>query len=109
MESTLAAVVLLSGVNYGLVDYILKPLKDAYPEQSKGWWFLIYVPLVTGFAITYVAGLNLFTEVVPSMNPTLGLVLTSILAGAGNNILYRVFGRKPEIIPSATLEVIGGG
>ena len=90
----LEGVGLLSLVNYSVTDYLLKPLKAAFPDKAPGFWWLLYVPFVTGFAITYVSGLNVFAEILPAMSPTLGLVLTAAVSGCGNNILYSLFGKK---------------
>lgn len=91
----LAAVGLLSMVNYAVVDYLLVPLKKI-PNLSAGWWWLLYVPFITGFVITYVSGLNVFAEFVPTMDPKLGLVLTAAVSGCGNKMLYKLFGNKGE-------------
>jgi len=92
--NVLESVGLLSLVNYAVTDYLLKPLKAAFPEKVAGWWWLVYVPFVTGAVITYTAGLNVFTNFVPTINPTLGLVLTAAVSGCGNNVLYSLFGKK---------------
>ncbi len=100
MDSTaavvLAQLVLVSGANFALVNYLIKPFKDTIPENSQKW--LVYVPLVTGAIVTWFTGRNLFTEIVPTMNPLAGQIFTAVLAGCGNDVLYNLFGRKPEVV-----------
>ena len=83
---------LLSTINTGVVDMIKRPLEQKRPEWDL-WWF-VYVGMVSGFAIGWLAQVNLLATVVP--NEILGRVLSALLVGGGSSLIYKVFGRAPD-------------
>lgn len=85
-----AAAAFLSLVNTTVVDYILKPIKEKFPNLDT--WWMVYVSLFTGGVLVWFSGVNLFVSYLP--DPLVGRVLTAIVAGGGSNLLYRVFNRK---------------
>jgi len=85
-----AAAAFLSLVNTTVVDYIVKPIKEKFPNLDT--WWMVYVSLFTGGVLVWFSGVNLFVSYLP--DPLVGRVLTAIVAGGGSNLLYRVFNRK---------------
>lgn len=88
---TLASGLFLAAVNTAVIDYLVEPVRKRYP-QADLWWVL-YLALVTGFAIAWFAGVNLFETHIP--NELLGRVLSGILVGGGSSLLHNVFD-QPE-------------
>lgn len=78
---------LLSFVNNRLVEAVADPLRKEYPEMDFFW--LIYVSIISGFVLSYLAQVNLFAgfEQVPFQ---VGLVLTGLVVGGGSQILADV-------------------
>ena len=72
----------LALLNMGIVDYLAEPVKKKFPEVD--YWWLRYVSLATGIAISMVSGLNAF----PPLQPLVGGILTGILVGGGSKIIY---------------------
>ena len=74
-----------------LVAMLITPLFEKY-KLDKFW--ILYI--AWGIAGVFVAftQVNLFTEVIPNL--TIGLVLTSVVAGGGANLLYDLTD-KPSI------------
>ena len=79
--------VLLAVVNTKLIDYLAAPLKQKFPDLDL--WWLLYVSLVTGFAIGWFGNVNLFAAYVE--NVLLGRVLSSLLVGGGSSLIYDIF------------------
>jgi len=86
----LAVAAFLSVVNTTIVDYLLKPIKEKFPNLDT--WWMVYVSLFTGAVLVWFSGVDLFTSYLP--DPLVGRILTAIVAGGGSNLLYRVFNRK---------------
>lgn len=84
-----AAAVLLAVVNMSIVDYLAEPVRRKYPDLDL--WWLLYVALGTGGVIGWFANLNLFLELIPSMDPLAGRILTCVLIGGGSSLLHKVF------------------
>lgn len=79
--------VLLAVVNTKLIDYLAAPLRQKFPNLDL--WWLLYVSLVTGFAIGWFGNVNLFAVYVD--NVLLGRVLSSLLVGGGSSLIYDIF------------------
>lgn len=77
----------LATVNMAVVNYLTEPVKKKYPNMD--FWWLIYVALVTGFAIGFIADINLFADYFA--NVLMGRVLTGILVGGGSGLIHDVF------------------
>ena len=86
----LSVAAFLSLVNTTIVDYLVKPIKENFPNLNT--WWLVYVSLITGGLLVWFSGVNLFEAYLP--DPLVGRVMTAIVAGGGSNLLYRVFTRK---------------
>lgn len=84
--------VLLAVVNTKLVDYLAAPLKQKFPDLDL--WWLLYLSLVTGFAIGWFGNVNLFSEYIE--NVLLGRVLSSLLVGGGSSLIYDVFDKQEQ-------------
>jgi hypothetical protein len=57
-------------------------------------WFLVYIALVTGFLISWFAGVNLFEDQIA--NALLGRILSGILVGGGSSLIHDVFDRPDQ-------------
>ena len=72
-----------------IIEAVLAPVKIKFPAADL--WWVVYLTWVLGGALAYLAGLNLFTEQLPALNPVIGQVLTSLVVGGGSNLLHDVF------------------
>lgn len=79
--------VFLSTVNSLLVSALSNPFKKKFPDVD--FWWLIYVNIATGFAISWFAGANVFAASA-IQSPSLGRVLTGLLIGGGAKMIYDV-------------------
>jgi len=82
----------LAVVAKSIIDAIAEPVRKRYPEADM--WWLIYVTWALGGALSYLAGVNLFTAIVPSLDPLVGQVLTAITVGGGSSLVYDLFDKK---------------
>lgn len=83
---TLALALLLSSVNERLIEWFVSPILEKYKVDTM---WLRYIAVVTGFAISFLSGVNLFVATVG--NPYVGLVLTGLLVGGGSNFVHETF------------------
>lgn len=88
--TALATALFLATANYAVVNYLKDPIEKRYPNIDL-WWF-VYVSFVTGAALSFVAGINLFGEYIP--NELVGLGVTAAVVGGGSNLIYQVFGQS---------------
>ncbi len=72
-----------------VIEAFVAPIKQRYPKLDL--WWLIYVSWVGGGALSFAAGVNLFATLLPSLNPTVGLVLTALVVGGGANLISDLF------------------
>jgi len=86
-----AAALLLGVTNMAIVNYLAEPVRKRYPELDL--WWLLYVALGTGSVIGWFANVNLFAEIIPTMEPLAGKILTCVLIGGGSKLLHDVFDR----------------
>jgi len=78
--------VALAYLNEVLVEHFVgKPLEEKFPHVDR--WWLIYVALATGGAITWFVGLNIFGDLMPGL---LGQVLTCVIVGGGSQLLHKI-------------------
>jgi len=100
LDSIFPLAVLLAVVNRALVDYLAAPIKQKYPDHDL--WYLVYASFVTGGAIGWLAGVNLFAAI-PTMPDILGRILTAACIGGGANLLHDVAKRRNELptVPQA--------
>jgi len=99
---TFATGLFLGVVNMAIINYLAAPVREKKPEFDL--WFLVYVALVTGFLISWFAGVNLFEDQIA--NALLGRILSGILVGGGSSLIHDVFDR-PAIVVLVGL-LIGG-
>ena len=66
----------------------ITPIFDKY-----GWdkFVLIYIAWILGAVLVFVANVNLFAELFPTLAPIIGQILSAIVAGGGANLLHDVF------------------
>jgi hypothetical protein len=88
----LATGLFLAAVNTKLVDWIAAPIRQRYPELDL--WWMLYVALLTGALISWLAGVNLFAGLVE--NDLLGRILSALLVGGGASLIHDIFDDKPE-------------
>ncbi len=84
-----------------LVEHFLgKPLEKQLPTLDR--WWLMYVALVVGFAISFFAGLNIFpVDVIPEL---MGLILTGIIVGGGSQLVHKII-EAGQVVPHNSLDV----
>ena len=80
----------LSGANYALVNYIADPIRKRFPNLDL--WWLVYVSLLTGAALSWLSGVDMFGEYIGE--PIVSRVVTALAIGGGSNLLYQVFGKS---------------
>lgn len=88
---TLAGGLFLAAVNMAIINYLAAPVRAKRPELDL--WWLVYAALVTGFLISWFAGVNLFE--VHIANELLGRILSGILVGGGSSLIHDALDR-PE-------------
>lgn len=81
----------LSVASNRIVEAFVAPVKQKWPALDL--WWLVYVTWVAGGALSYLAGINLFSAVVPALPPIAGQVLTALVVGGGSNLLHDLFDR----------------
>ena len=82
-SAALTAVFLVAIVNK-VVDGLVKPVFDKY-EWDK--FPIMYIAWAFGGLVVGLSDINLFAEIVPDLNYTIGIVLSALVAGGGANIL----------------------
>jgi len=88
--------VLLAVVNRALIEYLSAPVKKRFPDADL--WWLVYVAFLTGGAIGWVAGVNLFSSIA-EMPLVLGRILTAACIGGGANLLHDIAKRRADPLP----------
>jgi hypothetical protein len=83
--SPVALVILLSFACKGVVDAIIKPLKDWRPEMPTFW--VPWLSIVFGMLLAWFSDANLLAGVVAT--PALGVLITGFLIGAGQDTIYQ--------------------
>jgi hypothetical protein len=73
-----------------LTEAIVKPIKIKYPQLDL--WWLIYPTWVLGGVLAWLAGVNLFANVLPDVLP--GRILTAVVIGGGSNLIADLFGNR---------------
>jgi uncharacterized membrane protein YjjP (DUF1212 family) len=96
METAIAAALFLALCNERIINALITPIFDK-AKWDKFW--ITYISLITGAALSVIANINLFYDLLPRMHPTAGLVLTAIVIGGGSNLLHDLF--KPNTPPAA--------
>ena len=82
-----------------LVEALVTPVFDKY-ELDKFW--LMYVAWIVSGVLVFLANVNLFELVIPSM--IIGQILTSIVAGGGANLLHDLTTQRNDIFLMTTPE-----
>jgi len=91
----LATGLFLAAVNTKVVDFLAAPIRQRYPDLDL--WWLLYVALATGAAISWLSGVNLFDGVIESV--VLGRVLSAALVGGGASLIHDIFDQPSAIEP----------
>jgi len=77
----------LAATNTKLIDFLAAPVRQRFPQLDL--WWLIYIALITGAAISWLAGVNLFGAYIG--NEILGRVLSCVLVGGGSSLIHDIF------------------
>jgi Kef-type K+ transport system membrane component KefB len=98
----LEVIVVVSGLVNRLTDWLLRPLlqrlEDSNPSGALTTDLLKYAAIVIGLLVALPSGLNIFNPAI--INPTVGAILTGIIAGGGANLLADVtHGARATILP----------
>lgn len=86
----LTVALFLALVTNRIIQALVEPVKLKWP--SVDLWWLIYVSWVFGGVLAWLANINLFTGVLPQLDPLTGRVLTAIVTGGGANLIADVVG-----------------
>lgn len=82
----------LAVVAKSIIDAVAEPIRKKWPNMDL--WWLIYVTWALGGTLSYLAGVNLFTEMVPTLDPLVGQILTAITVGGGSSLVYDLFDKS---------------
>jgi hypothetical protein len=82
----LSVALFLAVINKALVDYIVAPIRQKFPEADL--WWIVYVALATGGVIGWVSGVNILGEMLPDVA---GRILTAVFIGGGSSLIHDVF------------------
>lgn len=82
----LSTALFLAVINKALVDYIVAPIRQKFPEADL--WWIVYVALVTGGLIGWVSGINILGDMLPDVA---GRILTAVFIGGGSSLIHDVF------------------
>lgn len=99
---TLASGLFLAAVNTAIINYFAAPVRAKKPELDL--WWLVYAALLTGFVISWFAGVNLFQDHIA--NELLGRILSGILVGGGSSLIHDALDQPEpgEVILEAQIE-----
>jgi uncharacterized BrkB/YihY/UPF0761 family membrane protein len=86
----LTVALFLSLVTNRIIQALVEPVKLKWP--SLDLWWLIYVGWGLGGLLAWLANINLFTGVLPQLDPLAGRVLTAVVTGGGANLIADVVG-----------------
>ena len=85
----IATALFLSTANYSVINYLADPIRQKFPMLDL--WWMVYVSFVTGFALSMIAGINLFGDYIA--NDMAAMIITGLVVGGGSNLIYQVFGK----------------
>lgn len=98
VEGTLEAVVVLSALVNRLVDWLFRDLLERAekmnPTGALSTHLLKYAAILAGLAIALPSGLNVFNPEI--IDPTVGAILTGLIAGGGANLIADVMSGARE-------------
>lgn len=86
---TLTTAGFLAVVAKSVIDALAEPVRQKYPTLDM--WWLIYVTWVLGGALSYLAGVNLFVELLPDFNLVAGQLMTAVVVGGGSSLIHDIF------------------
>ena len=100
---TLIALPFVAYVGERLAEKIIKPFVRALspslpnvPQEIKDYVESL-VCAVPGFAISLLAGLDLFEAVGVPLNPPGGVIVTALVCGFGANLVHEILGYLDEL------------
>lgn len=79
--------ILLAVANQKIIDFIVEPIRKHMPDMDL--WWVTYLALATGVAISLSANINLFSDFVST--EITGKVLTAVLVGGGSSLIHDIF------------------
>ena len=91
--SQLSIAVLLAIVVKSLVDYLLAPVKNKYPNMS--FWWAVYLNFAAGLAVGWFSGVDFFAEYISA--GILSRVLSAACVGGGATLIYDMLKAFKEI------------
>lgn len=105
----LAAAGTVSLVVERVVAAVMAPIKARVKKTNPDydWWWLIYLSWGVGSVLAFAAGINLLGTLLPTLNPTVGLVLTAVIVGGGANLIHDIFD-KPAATTLTAISELGG-
>lgn len=94
LQALIAAAALLALVANRLTAALATPIFEKF-KLDKMW--LMYISWGIGGLLVFLSGINLMSGVPGvNMSPFAGLLVTSIIAGGGSNLIHEIFGSLGE-------------
>jgi hypothetical protein len=100
--SVVALAVFLAVVNERLIEWFVNPI---FVKLEWDTFFLTYVALATGAALSVATGANaLNPEKIPAL---VGTILTALFVGGGSNLLHQIVPQPLKLIGTSVLLTSG--
>ena len=96
-RNLLAIAFLLAVANKALIDYLVEPIRKRFPDLDL--WFVPYIAFASGFAVGFLADVNLFA-VAPGLAGPVGRVLTAMVVGGGASLIHDIIDH-PDVAGAA--------
>jgi len=92
MDAVGLAIFLAVAVERFVAGFIT-PIFDKF-SLDKFW--LMYVAWILSGVLVFLAGINLFSDLLPDLNPVVGQIISAFLGGGGANILHDWKDKAPQ-------------
>ena len=79
----------LALVNERVVEYFVEPLYEKFWKEGR--WTLMYVSAVTGFLLSYLAGVDLMAMAGVALPSPANLIVSAVIVGGGSNLVSEFF------------------
>ena len=72
-----------------IVQAVAEPVRKKFPNLDM--WWLIYVTWAVGGLLSWAAGVDVFSMIIPEFNTTVGKLLTAVVVGGGSSLIHDIF------------------
>jgi hypothetical protein len=90
------AAIFLALVNERLVEYFIAPLFDRFYEEGR--WLLMYVALVTGALLSFLARVDLMAVAGVDLGSWGNLIVSAIIVGGGANLIHDLLKGRDQVV-----------